>query len=91
MSAARQTQRDRPPPLSLDAERGDLAGVWPLGINHSTSKLEKSERARRRNENDNRLLAEFSSLVVNYCEASKLDHAQRAEFSHDILGFLHEK
>jgi hypothetical protein len=68
-----------------------VALVWPLGINHSTSKLEKSERARRRNENDDRLLAEFCSLVVDYAKASKLDHAQRAEFSRDILGFLHEK
>jgi hypothetical protein len=74
--------------LSSATERVE---IWPLGIDHSTSKLEKSERARRRNENDNRLLAEFASLVLAYCEGSKMDEAQCAEFSHDILGFLHDK
>ena len=74
-----------------EPQSSQLSEIWPLGLNHSTSKLEKSERARRRNENDNRLLAEFSSFVLDYCQASKMDDAQRAEFSRDVLGFLNDK
>jgi hypothetical protein len=64
---------------------------WPLNLAHSTSRNEKSERARRRNETDFRLFAEFASLVVDYCETSKLDAAQRQGFSDDVLGFLYDK
>jgi hypothetical protein len=67
--------KSRPQSFSLQEQ---LNEVWPLGLNHSTSKAEKSERARRRNEADNRLFAEFARLVVDYCDTAKLDRGTKS-------------
>jgi hypothetical protein len=74
-------------------QRADIpqCDIWPLGLNHSTSKLEKPERMRRQNEANHRLLTEFASLSVHYCEASKFDDSQRKDFFQNILGFLNDK
>ena len=75
--------------LKTHPSRG--ADIWLPGLDHSTSQPEKSERVRRRNVDDARLFAEFASLVVDYCEASKFDAGQRKAFFNGVLGFLYEK